>query len=84
MLSLSSTRFPLGFACGQLRYFFVKAKVAMARIKSTARLCDGAPVQEDEGAAVERGPSGDDQGNNRSTRGSWSVHVSDVSSLSNI
>jgi hypothetical protein len=52
---LYSAKLHLNFACCKIRYF-LRAKVVMAHVKHTVALRDGAPVQEVEGATVEKAP----------------------------
>jgi hypothetical protein len=55
----------------------------MAHVKSNAHLCDDAPMQEGEGATVERGASGENHVHSGSVQGSVSVRASDAGSQSN-
>jgi hypothetical protein len=57
-------------------------KVSIAHAKGTTHPRDDVPVQEGEGAAVERGASGESHGNTGSVEGSRSVRMSDVGSQS--
>jgi hypothetical protein len=52
-LALASAELHLNFACCKI-WFFLRAKVVMAHVKHTVALRDGAPVQEVEGATVEK------------------------------
>jgi hypothetical protein len=81
MLSLSYARLHLTLGCDQLQLF--PFRDAMTRVKNSAHLRDDVLEQEDEGAAVERGLSDGDEGNNGSTEGTWSVHMSNAGSQSN-